>query len=66
MINLTDNPTLPTIAVRYVVLSALFVILGAFLSQMNYFRTTSAPYSVVFVQISCHYVGHVLTKALPT
>ncbi|KAJ6096739.1 Oligopeptide transporter OPT superfamily [Penicillium sp. IBT 16267x] len=65
IINLTDDPTLFTITFRYFVLSALFVIPGAFLSQMSYFRTTSAPYSVFFVQIACHYVGHFLAKILP-
>ncbi|KAJ5645496.1 Oligopeptide transporter [Penicillium longicatenatum] len=65
IINLTDDPTLPTITFRYFVLSALFVIPGAFLSQMSHFRTTSAPYSVFFVQIACHYVGHFLAKILP-
>lgn len=65
IINLTDDPTLLTITFRYFVLSALFVIPGAFLSQMSHFRTTSAPYSVFFVQIACHYVGHFLAKILP-
>jgi OPT family small oligopeptide transporter len=65
LINLTDDPTLPTITFRYFVLAALFVIPGAFLSQMSYFRTTKAPYSVFFVQIACHYAGHFLAKTLP-
>ncbi|KAJ5937163.1 hypothetical protein N7454_004818 [Penicillium verhagenii] len=65
LVNLTDDPTLFTITFRYFVLSALFVIPGAFLSQMSHFRTTSAPYSVFFVQIACHYVGHFLAKILP-
>ena len=65
LINLTDDPALPTITFRYFVLSALFVIPGAFLSQMSYFRTTKAPYSVFFVQIACHYVGHFLARTHP-
>jgi OPT family small oligopeptide transporter len=65
LINLTDDPTLPTITFRYFVLAALFVIPGAFLSQMSYFRTTKAPYSVFFVQIACHYAGHFLARTLP-
>ncbi|KAJ5693293.1 hypothetical protein N7462_002716 [Penicillium macrosclerotiorum] len=65
LINLTDDPTLPTITFRYFVLAALFVIPGAFLSQMSYFRTTQAPYSVFFVQIACHYAGHFLARTLP-
>lgn len=65
LINLTDDPTLPTITFRYFILSMIFVIPGAFLSQMSYFRTTKAPYSVFFVQIACHYAGHFLANTLP-
>ncbi|KAJ5105173.1 hypothetical protein NUU61_002520 [Penicillium alfredii] len=65
LINLNDDPDLPTITFRYFVLSAFFVIPGAFLSQMSYFRTTTAPYSVFFVQIACHYAGHFLARVLP-
>ncbi|KAJ6035166.1 uncharacterized protein N7446_009925 [Penicillium canescens] len=66
LINLEDDPSLPTITFRYFVLSVVFVIPGAFLSQMSYFRTTKAPYSVFFVQIACHYAGHFLARVLPT
>ncbi|KAJ5661660.1 uncharacterized protein N7477_009276 [Penicillium maclennaniae] len=66
LVNLTDDPTLPTMTFRYFVLSAIFVIPGAFLSQMSYFRTTSATYSVFFVQIASHYAGHFLARTLPT
>ena len=65
LVNLTDDPTLPTITFRYFVLAAIFVIPGAFLSQMSYFRTTKAPYSVFFVQIACHYAGNFLARTLP-
>lgn len=65
LINLNDDPTLPTITFRYFILSAVFVVPGAFLSQMSYFRTTKAPYSVFFVQIACHYAGHFLARVLP-
>ncbi|KAK5682805.1 OPT superfamily, partial [Elasticomyces elasticus] len=43
IVSLEDNPELPTITFRYFVLSVIFVIPGAFLSQMSYFRTTQAP-----------------------
>lgn len=36
--------------VRYFLLSIIFVGLGAFVSQLSWFRTTYAPYSVFFVQ----------------
>jgi hypothetical protein len=56
-VSLDDDPTLPTITFRYFVLCIL--------SQMSHYRTTQAPYSVFFVQIACHYVGHGLAKVLP-
>ncbi|PKX96015.1 OPT family oligopeptide transporter [Aspergillus novofumigatus IBT 16806] len=65
LVGLTDDPTLPTITFRYFLLSVLFVVPGAFLSQMSHYRTTQAPYSVFFVQIACHYVGHFLARWLP-
>lgn len=64
-VNLTDDPTLPTITFRYFLLSTIFVVPGAFLSQMSYFRTTQAPYSVFFVQIACHYAGHFCARWIP-
>ena len=64
-VSLEDDPTLPTITFRYFVLCILFIVPGAFLSQMSHFRTTQAPYSVFFVQIACHYVGRGLAKVLP-
>ncbi|GFF53977.1 hypothetical protein IFM58399_09709 [Aspergillus lentulus] len=65
LVSLTDDPTLPTITFRYFLLSVLFVVPGAFLSQMSHYRTTQAPYSVFFVQIACHYVGNFLARWLP-
>ena len=64
-VSLEDDPTLPTITFRYFVLCVLFIVPGAFLSQMSHYRTTQAPYSIFFVQIGCHYVGHFLAKVLP-
>jgi len=65
VVSLDDDPTLPTITFRYFLLSFLFVIPGAFLSQMSYFRTTSAPYSIFFVQIGSNYLGQWLAAVLP-
>ncbi|KAF3049233.1 hypothetical protein E8E11_007645 [Didymella keratinophila] len=64
-VSLEDDPTLPTITFRYFILCILFIVPGAFLSQMSHYRTTQAPYSIFFVQIGCHYVGHILAKILP-
>jgi hypothetical protein len=65
VVSLHDDPTLPTITFRYFLLTLLFVAPGAFLGQMNSFRTTYAPYSVFFVQIASNYVGIWLAKILP-
>ncbi|CZT46692.1 related to sexual differentiation process protein isp4 [Rhynchosporium secalis] len=65
IVSLEDDPTLPTITFRYFVLCLLFIIPGAFLSQMSHYRTTYAPYSVFFVQIASNYVGIWLATVLP-
>jgi hypothetical protein len=50
IVDFQDDPNIPTLTFRYFLLSIFFIIPGAFLSQMSHFRTTSAPYSVFFVQ----------------
>lgn len=65
IVSLQDDPTLPTITFRYFLLVLVFVSPGAFLQQLNMFRTTSAPYSIFFVQIATNYAGDWLAKALP-
>lgn len=65
IVSMTDNPEELTLTFRYFVLAILFIVPGAFLSQMSYFRTTSAAYSVFFVQIASNYVGMWMAKVLP-
>ncbi|KAF2164176.1 hypothetical protein M409DRAFT_68072 [Zasmidium cellare ATCC 36951] len=65
VVSLHDDPTELCLTFRYWVLATIFVAPGAFLSQMNSFRTTYAPYSVFFVQIASNYVGIWLAKVLP-
>ncbi len=65
IVSFTDNQNLPTLTFRYFVLCIIFIIPGAFLSQMSHYRTTYAPYSVFFVQIASNYVGIWLAKILP-
>ncbi|KAH3660378.1 hypothetical protein OGAPHI_006964 [Ogataea philodendri] len=50
---------------RYFLLSFLFVVPGAFVDTMNSYRTTSAPYSILFVQFLCDPAGQWLAKVLP-
>jgi len=65
VVSLTDDPTLFTITFRYFILVIIFIVPGAFLAQMDEFRTTSAPYSIFFVQIGANYVGEWLAATLP-
>ncbi|KOS19844.1 Oligopeptide transporter 3 [Escovopsis weberi] len=65
VVNFTNDPNEPALTFRYFLLTILFVAPGAFLSQMSHFRTTSAPYSVFFVQIASNYLGVWLAKVLP-
>lgn len=46
-------------------MSTFFVAIGAFVSQMSWFRTTAAPFSVLFVQIAAHWLGKWLAHVLP-
>jgi hypothetical protein len=48
------------------VLSIIFSVLGAFVTQLSWFRTTSAPFSILFVQVATHWLGHWMAKILPS
>ncbi|PMD32926.1 OPT superfamily oligopeptide transporter [Hyaloscypha variabilis F] len=65
IVSFEDDPTLPTLTFRYFVLTLLFVIPGAFLSQMSHYRTNSAPYSIFFVQICANYAGQAMARFIP-
>ncbi|KAF3991635.1 hypothetical protein FT663_01438 [Candidozyma haemuli var. vulneris] len=62
---LTDDPTIPVLTFRYFVLSTIFIIPGAFIDTINSFRTTSAVYSIFFVQIASHWAGKWMARVLP-
>lgn len=65
VVSLHDDTTLPTITFRYFLLVFLFVSPGAFLEQINQYRSTSAPYSIFFVQIAASYVGDWCARFIP-
>ncbi|KAJ3821044.1 OPT oligopeptide transporter protein-domain-containing protein [Lentinula raphanica] len=58
---LPDNFRTP----RFFFLSGTLTALGAWLTQMGYFRTTYIPYSIYFVQIVALYFGRILASTLP-
>ena len=49
----------------YFVLSTIFIALGAVISQISWFRTTSASYSMFFVQIVSYWLGNIMARTLP-
>ena len=65
IVPLEDDPSTPVMTFRYFLLSFIFIIPGAFISTMNSYRTTSAAYSIFFVQIASHWVGKWLARVLP-
>jgi OPT family small oligopeptide transporter len=65
VVSLEDDPTIPVLTFRFYVLSILFIVPGAFISTMSSYRTTSAAYSVFFVQIASHWCGKWMAKVLP-
>lgn len=62
---LEDNPDIPVLTFRYFILLTIFIIPGAFIDTINSFRTTSAVYSIFFVQIVSHWAGKWLARVLP-
>ncbi|KAG0242481.1 hypothetical protein BGW41_004049 [Actinomortierella wolfii] len=62
---ITDDPTLPIITFRFWVLSFIFTALGAVITQYNFFRSTSATYSIFFVNLVTYSLGNVMARILP-
>lgn len=65
IVSFEDDPTTPVFTFRYFVLATVFIIPGAFIDTINSFRTTSAAYSIFFVQIAAHWTGHWMARVLP-
>ncbi|EJU02221.1 OPT oligopeptide transporter [Dacryopinax primogenitus] len=65
VVDFDDDPSELTMTFRYFILSSFFVIMGAFLSQMGWFRTTHAPFSTFIVAIASHYFGRWWEQLMP-
>ncbi|KAJ7075604.1 OPT oligopeptide transporter [Mycena belliarum] len=64
--NFEDDTSIPVLTWRFYIISAVFTALGAWLTQMGFFRTTYVPYSIYFVQIASLYVGKLMAASLPS
>ncbi|WWC67755.1 uncharacterized protein I206_101667 [Kwoniella pini CBS 10737] len=64
-VSFEDDPSLPVITFRAVLLASIFCIIGSIVSQISYFRTTTAPFPVFFVILASHPLGKFLARVLP-
>jgi hypothetical protein len=60
----TDDPSTPVLTWRFYLLSSIFTAVGAWLTEMGWFRTTYVPYSIYFVQVASLYCGRVLAATI--
>ncbi|KAH6887606.1 OPT oligopeptide transporter [Thelonectria olida] len=65
VVDFEDDPSLPVLTFRSILLSAIFCTLGSIVSQISYFRTTTAPFPVFFVILASAPLGRVLARCLP-
>ncbi|KAH8647649.1 OPT oligopeptide transporter [Xylariales sp. PMI_506] len=65
VVSFEDDPSLPVITFRSVILAALFCIIGSIVSQIAYFRTTTAAFPVFFVILASAPLGRLLARVLP-
>ncbi|ROW05458.1 hypothetical protein VSDG_00013 [Cytospora chrysosperma] len=65
VVSFEDDSTLPVITFRSVLLSIVFCIIGSVISQMSYFRTTTAAFPVFFVILVSQPLGRLLARVLP-
>ncbi|KAK8853053.1 hypothetical protein IAR55_003754 [Kwoniella newhampshirensis] len=64
-VSFEDDETLPIITFRSLLLSAIFCTIGSVVSQLTYFRTTTAPFPVFFVILASAPLGRLLARVLP-
>ncbi|KAH7126019.1 OPT oligopeptide transporter [Dactylonectria macrodidyma] len=65
VVSFEDDPNLPVMTFRSILLAAIFCTLGSIVSQISYFRTTSAPFPVFFVILASAPLGRLLARYLP-
>ncbi|TEA16818.1 Oligopeptide transporter 2 [Colletotrichum sidae] len=65
VVGFEDDPSLPVLTFRSLLLSALFCTIGSIVSQLSYFRTTTAPFPVFFVILASAPLGRLLASVLP-
>ncbi|EAL21541.1 hypothetical protein CNBD0090 [Cryptococcus deneoformans B-3501A] len=64
-VSFEDDPSMPVITFRAILLSTIFCAIGSVISQISYFRTTTAQFPVFFVILASHPLGKLLARVLP-
>lgn len=54
----TDDPTLPTLTFRAILLGSFFCIIGAAASMVFYFKSNAPSFSTYFVILATYPLGH--------
>ncbi|KAJ7735539.1 OPT oligopeptide transporter [Mycena maculata] len=65
IVSFEDDPSLTVATFRSVSLAIFFIVLGSFVSQLGYFRTTTAPFSVFFIILVSDPMGRSMARVLP-
>jgi len=58
----TDDPSLPTLTLRVIVLGSFFCVMGAAASMMFYFKSNSPSFSSYFVILATYPIGNALAS----
>ncbi|WVF65518.1 OPT family small oligopeptide transporter [Kwoniella sp. CBS 6097] len=58
----TDDPSLPTLTLRVLLLGSTFCVLGASASQVFYFKSNAPSFSSYFVILATYPLGHLLAN----
>ncbi|KAL7415982.1 OPT oligopeptide transporter protein-domain-containing protein [Mrakia frigida] len=61
----TDDPSLPTLTFRVIVLGSIFCIIGASTSQLFFFKSNPPNFSSFFVILSSYPLGNAMARFLP-
>ncbi|CED83030.1 Sexual differentiation process protein ISP4 [Phaffia rhodozyma] len=61
----TDDPSLPALTIRVLILGSVFCILGAASSQLFYFKSNPPSFSSYFVILASHPLGKFMAAYLP-
>jgi len=58
----TDDPSLPTLTIRVILIGSFFCLLGASASQVFYFKSNAPSFSSYFVILATYPLGHLMAN----